>query len=70
MKKMIIKKCLEIGEREVLKNFVRNYKSVYSMCMLEHLIESEDTLDESLYFCENKCEALHMCTLAIYACLL
>ena len=69
MKKMI-KECLEIGEREVLKNFVRNYKSVYSMCMLEHLIESEDTLDESLYFCDNVCEVKSMCNLALSACLL
>ena len=69
MKKMI-KECLEIGEREVLKNFVRNYKSVYSMCMLEHLIEDGYPLDESNYFCENKCEALHMCNLALNACLL
>ena len=69
MKKMI-KECLEIGEREALKNFVRNYKSVYSMCMLEHLIESEDTLDESLYFCDNVCEVKSICNLALYACLL
>ena len=69
MKKMI-KECLEIGEREGLKNFVRNYKSVYSMCMLEHLIESEDTLDESLYFCDNVCEVKSICNLALYACLL
>ena len=48
MKKMIIKQCLEIGEREGLKKFVRNYKSVYSMCMLEHLIEDGDPLDESM----------------------
>lgn len=54
MKRMKIKKCLEIGEREVLKKFVRNYKSVYGMCMLEHLIEDEYPLDESNYFCENK----------------
>ena len=64
MKKMI-KECLEIGEREVLKNFVRNYKSVYSMCMLEHLIEYGETLDDSNYFCENKCGTLHMCKLAL-----
>ena len=69
MKKMI-KGCLEIGEREALKNFVRNYKSVYRMCMLEHLIESEDTLDESLYFCDNVCEVKSICNLALYACLL
>ena len=69
MKKMI-KGCLEIGEREGLKNFVRNYKSVYSMCMLEHLIESEDTLDESLYFCDNVCEVKSMCNLALCTCLL
>ena len=70
MKRMLIKKCLEIGEREVLKNFVRNYKSVYSMCMLEHLIEDGYPLNESNDFCENKCGALHMCNLALYACLL
>ena len=70
MKRMMIKKCLEIGEREVLKKFVRNYKSVYSMCMLEHLIEDEYPLDESNYFCENKCGALHMCNLALDTCLL
>ena len=69
MKKMI-KECLEKGEREVLKKFVRNYKSVYSMCMLEHLIEDGYPLDESNYFCENKCEALHMCNLALCTCLL
>lgn len=69
MKKMI-KKCLEIGERKGLKKIMRNYKSVYSMCMLEHLIEDGDPLDESNYFCENKCEALHICKLALYACLL
>ena len=69
MKKMI-KECFEIGEREALKNFVRNYKSVHSMCILEHLIEDGDPLDESNYFCENKCEVLHMCNLALYACLL
>ena len=40
------------------------------MCMLEHLIEDEYPLDESNYFCENKCGALHMCNLALYACLL
>ena len=66
----MIKGCLEIGEREGLKNFVRNYKSVYSMCMLEHLIESEDTLDESLYFCDNVCEVKSMCNLALCTCLL
>ena len=70
MKRMLIKKCLEIGEREVLKNFVRNYKSVYSMCMLEHLIEDGETLDDSNYFCDNKCKALHKCKLALFACLL
>ena len=70
MKKMIIKKCLEIGERGALKNFVRNYKSVYSMCMLEHLIEDGDPLDESNYFCENKCEVKSMCNLALCTCLL
>ena len=70
MKRMLIKKCLEIGEREVLKNFVRNYKSVYSMCMLEHLIEDEYPLDESNYFCDNVCEVKSMCNLALYACLL
>ena len=69
MKKMI-KECLDIGEREVPNSFVERYKGVYNMCRLEHLIESEETLDESNYFCENKCEALHMCNLAIYACLL
>ena len=69
MKKMI-KGCLEIGEREGLKNFVRNYKSVYSMCMLEHLKKSEDTLDESLYFCDNVCEVKSMCNLALCTCLL
>ena len=70
MKRMLIKKCLEIGEREVLKNFVRNYKSVYSMCMLEHLIEDGYPLDESLHFCDNICEVKSMCNLALYACLL
>lgn len=69
MKKMI-KECLEIGERKALKNFVRNYKSVYSICMLEHLIEDGETLDDSNYFCDNKCGALHKCNLALYACLL
>ena len=69
MKKMI-KECLEIGERKALKNFVRNYKSMYSMCMLEHLIESEDTLDESLYFCDNVCEVKSICNLALCTCLL
>ena len=70
MKRMLIKKCLEIGEREGLKNFVRNYKSVYSMCMLEHLIEDGYPLDESNYFCENKCKTPHMCNLALCSCLL
>ena len=69
MKKMI-KECFEIGEREVLKNFVRNYKSVYSMCMLEHLIEDEYPLDESNYFCDNVCEVKSICNLALSACLL
>ena len=70
MKRLMIKKCLEIGEMDVLKNFVRNYKSVYSMCMLEHLIEDGETLDDSNYFCDNKRKALHKCNLALYACLL
>ena len=70
MKRLMIKKCLEIGEREGLKKFVRNYKSVYSMCMLEHLIEDGYPLDESNYFCENKCETPHMCNLALCSCLL
>ena len=69
MKKMI-KECLEIGEREVPDSFVERYKGVYNMCRLEHLIESEETLDESNYFCENKCEALHICNLALCTCLL
>ena len=69
MKKMI-KECLEIGERGVPNSFVKRYRGVYNMCRLEHLIESEDTLDESNYFCKNKCGALHMCNLALYACLL
>ena len=69
MKKMI-KECLEIGEREVPNSFVGRYKGVYNMCRLEHLIEDGDPLDKSLYFCENKCEVLHMCNLALYACLL
>ena len=70
MKKMIIKKCLEIGEREVPNSFVERYKGVYNMCMLEHLIEDGETLDDSNYFCDNKCKALHKCNLALYACLL
>ena len=69
MKKMI-KGCLEIGEREVPNSFVERYRGVYNMCRLEHLIESEETLDESNYFCENKCEALHICNLALCTCLL
>ena len=68
--KRMIKECLEIGEREGLKNCVKSYKSVYSMCMLEHLIEDGYPLDESNYFCENICGALHMCNLALCACLL
>ena len=66
----MIKECLEIGEREGLKNVVRNYKSVYNMCMLEHLIEDGETLDENDEFCDNKCGALYICHLAWYACLL
>ena len=69
MKKMI-KGCLEIGEREVPNSFVERYRGVYNMCRLEHLIEIEETLDESNYFCENKCEALHICNLALCTCLL
>lgn len=69
MKKMI-KECLEIGEREVPNSFVERYKEVYSMCRLEHLIESEDTLDESLDFCDNVCEVKSMCNLALCTCLL
>ena len=69
MKKMI-KECLEIGEREVPNSFVERYKGVYNMCRLEHLIEDEYPLDESNYFCENKCGALHICNLTLDTCLL
>ena len=70
MKRLMIKKCLEIGEREVPNSFVERYRGVYNMCRLEHLIESEDTLDESLYFCDNVCEVKSICNLALSACLL
>ena len=68
MKKMI-KQCLNMGS-EVSSNFVKKYRGVYSMCILEHLIESGKTLDDSSYFCENVCEVKSMCELALCTCLL
>ena len=69
MKKMI-KECFEIGEKEVTNSIVERYREVYNMCRLEHLIDSEDTLDESLYFCDNVCEVKSTCNLALCTCLL
>lgn len=63
MKKMI-KECLNMGS-DVSSNFVKKYRGVYNMCILEHLIESKDTLDDSSYFCENVCAVKSMCKLAL-----